>query len=268
MMPEQARERAMRRGTRIVAAIVAGFLTVVIAGTAAKAAEVVLVTTDAVKYILLGLIPDFERTTGNTVRMSVYGTGLAVAKVKDGSEVPDLVLLSPEALGDLAKAGKIDGATITKAFRSRVGVAVRAGAPKPDVSTEAAFRQTLLNAKSIGHSIGPSGEFFSKVLIPRLGIGDAIKSKTTAVRGGPVAAAVARGEVEIGIHQIAELMPIAGIDIVGPLPPGVQKFTVFSAAVVAGSREPKGARELIEFLASPAAAPAIRDSGMEPIGAK
>jgi len=235
----------MRIGTRIAAAAAAGCLLVAIAGTAVRAAEVVLVTTNAVEFILRGLIPDFERTTANTVRMSVYGTGTAVDKVKDGSEAPDLVLLSPEALGELAKAGKIDGATIAKAFRSRVGVAVRAGAPKPDISSAEAFKQTLLNAKSIGHSIGPSGDFFSKVLIQRLGVADAIKSKTTAVRGGPVAAAVARGDVEIGIHQIAELMPIPGIDIVGALPPELNTVLFYATGIATMAKQGDAARALV-----------------------
>jgi molybdate transport system substrate-binding protein len=239
-------------------------LIVGIAGTAVKAAEVVLVTTDAVKYILLGLIPDFEHATGNTVRMSVYGTTTAVDKIKAGSDVPDLVLLSPEALGELAKAGKVEGGTITKVFRSRVGVAVRAGAPKPDISTADAFKQALLNAKSIGHSIGPSGEYFSKVLIPRLGIADAIKSKVTVVRGGPVAAAVAKGEVEIGIHQIAELMPIPGIDIVGPLPPELQTTLFYATGVAAMPKQGDAARALVKFIENEAAVPVIRKNGMDP----
>jgi hypothetical protein len=115
---------------------------------------------------------------------------------------PDLVLLGPDALGELAKAGKIDATTITPAFRSRVGV--RAGAPKPDISTADAVRKTLLDAKSIGHSTGPSGEYFSKVPIERLGIADALKPRMKVVPA-PVAAAVAKGEVDLGIHQIAEL---------------------------------------------------------------
>jgi molybdate transport system substrate-binding protein len=251
----------MRMGTRLAAAAIAVCL--LTAGTA-RAAEVVLVTTDAVKYILLGLIPDYERATGNTVRMSVYGTTTAVDRVKAGTDVPDLVLLSPDALGELAQVGKVDGATITKAFRSRVGLAVRAGAPKPDIGTAEALKQALLNAKSIGHSIGPSGEYFSKVLIPRLGIGDAVKSKITVVRGGPVAAAVARGEVEIGIHQVAELMPIAGIDLVGALPAEINTTLFYATGIATPAREGDAARALVRFIMAPAAAPVVRKNGMDP----
>lgn len=254
----------MRLDKRMLTAAIAGILLATIANSAVKAADVVLVTTDAVKYILLGLIPDYERTTGNTVRMSVYGTTTAVDRIKAGTDIPDLVLLSPEALGELAKAGKVDGATITKVFRSRVGLAVRAGAPKPDISNAEAFKQALLNAKSIGHSIGPSGEYFSKVLIPRLGIADAIKSKITVVRGGPVAAAVARGEVEIGIHQVAELMPIPGIDLVGALPPDINTTLYYATGLATAPKQGDAARALIKFLENAAAVPVIRKNGMEP----
>ena len=167
----------MRRWTRILAIIVAGASSTAVLAAAASAAEVVLVTTAAVEQIMKGVIPTFETSTGNTVRMSVDGTATAVAKVLDSSYHPDLVLLGPDPLGELAKAGKVDGATITPAFRSRIGFAVRAGAPKPDISTPEGFKKALLDAKSIGYSIGPSGEYFSKVLIQRLGIADALKDK-------------------------------------------------------------------------------------------
>ncbi len=149
--------------------------------------------------------------------MSVFGTGPAVAKIKDGT-FADLILLGPPALNELAKAGKVDAATIMPAFNSRIGLAVRAGATKPDIGTDDALKKTLLDARSIGHSIGPSGDHFSKEIITRLGIADQVKPKITVVRGMPVAAAVAKGDVEIGIHQIAELMQVPGIDIVGELP--------------------------------------------------
>ena len=119
-------------------------------------------TTGAVEQIMKGLIPSFERATGHKVSMSVYGTGPAVAKIKDGT-FADLILLGPDALGELAAAGKVDAGTITPVFHSRIGLAVRAGAKKPDIGTDAALKQALLDAKSIGYSIGPSGEHFSKV---------------------------------------------------------------------------------------------------------
>jgi len=253
----------MRMRTKIAA-----FLTAVIFGLLGadptRAAEIALVTTNAVEQILHDLIPGFEHSAGHTVRMSVYGTGLAVAKVKDGSEMPDLVLLSPTALGDLANAGKVAAGTITDAFRSRVGLAVRAGAPKPDIGTADAFKATLLRAKSIGHSIGPSGEYFSTELIQRLGIAEALKPKITVVRGRPVAAAVAAGEVEVGIHQIAELMQVKGIDIVGPLPDDLQKTIIYATGVAAAAKQPNAAKALVKFLSTEATVPAIKKNGMDP----
>ena len=251
----------MRRWTIIAAT--AACLTLASLATQAKAAEVVLVTTDAVGQIMRDLIPAFERETGNTVTMSLYGTGLAVSKVKQGAYA-DMVLLNPQALGELADAGKVERNTITDAFRSRVGLAVRAGAPKPDISTADALKKTLLAAKSIGHSIGPSGDFFSQKLIQQLGIADALKPKITVVRGGPVGAAVARGEVEIGIHQVAELMQVKGIDIVGALPADVNTTIIYATGIATGAKQPDAAKALAKFLATAPAAPVIRKDGMDP----
>jgi molybdate transport system substrate-binding protein len=253
----------MRARTRIMAAAAAGSLSLMIAGSAVKAAEIALVTTGAVEQIMHGLIPDFERASGNTVRMSVDGTGLAVSKVKQGAAA-DLVLLSPDALGDLAKIGKVNASTITSVFRSRVGVAVRAGAPKPDIGSAEALKKTLLAAKSIGYSAGPSGDYFSNVLIQQLGIADALKPKMTQVRGAPVATAVAKGDVEIGIHQVAELMPIPGIEIVGALPPDLQTTILYATGIATMAKAPDAAAALAKAVKAESAAPLIRKNGMEP----
>src|SRR5215468_9053424 len=201
----------------IVVAVAASCLNTAIPFEAARSAEISLMTTGAVEYILRDLIPPFERTTGHTVTMTVLGTGPAVAKIKEGT-FADLILLGPDALNDLAAAGKVDAKTMKPAFNSRIGLAVKAGTTKPDISTPDALKRTLLAAKSIGYSIGPSGEHFSKVVVVALGVADELRPKMKNVRGRPVAAGVADGEVEIGIHQIAEMMPIAGVDIVGDLP--------------------------------------------------
>ncbi len=254
----------MRIWTRIASAIIAGASGAAMLATAASAADVVLVTTAAVEQIMKGVIPTFQASTGNTVRMSVDGTATAVAKVLDGSYHPDLVILGPDPLGELAKAGKVDGATIMPAFRSRIGFAVRAGAPKPDISTPEGFKKALLDAKSIGYSIGPSGEYFSKVLIQRLGIADAIKDKIKNVRGMPIGAAVARGDVEVGIHQVAELMPIAGIDIVGALPEEIQSHPIYATAIATKAQQPDAALALSKLLFAESSVPIIKKNGMEP----
>jgi molybdate transport system substrate-binding protein len=150
--------------------------------------------------------------------------------------------------------------------RSGVGVAVRAGAPHPDISSWDALKRTLLAAKSIVYSTGPSGVYVAD-LFERKGIAEAIKSKVKVVTGVPAGEFVARGESEIAFQQICELLPVAGIELVGPLPPEVQKITVFGSAIHAQAQEPEGAKALINFLASPAAAPAIKKTGLEPISA-
>src|SRR5262245_47575250 len=230
-------EETMRTWSRISAATVAGCVSAVIAGGAATAADIELMTTGAVEYIMRDLIPPFQRASGHNVKMSVFGTVTAAGKIKEGASA-DLILLSPQVLGDLAKAGKVNAATITDMFHSRAGVAVRAGAPKPDISTVEAFKQTLLKAKSIGHSTGVSGVHFTTTVLPRLGIADELKPKLKVTQGSPVGVAVAKGEVEIGVHQIAELLPIAGIDIVGEFPRELQKTFVYATGIHANAKEP------------------------------
>ena len=253
----------MRTWSKFAAAMTAGCLGVTIAGTAVKAAEIALMTTAAVEQIMKGLIPSFERASGHKVSMTVLGTGAATAKIIEGT-FADLILLGPDALGELAKAGKVSAGTIAPAFNSRIGLAVRAGAKKPDISTDDALKKTLLDAKTIGHSIGPSGDHFSKTIIVRLGIADQLKSKITTVRGMPVAAAVAKGDVEIGIHQIAELMPIPGIDIVGELPADLNKTIVYATGITTMVKQPDAANALVKYLHLESAVPVIKKNGMDP----
>ncbi|HEY3639878.1 MAG TPA: substrate-binding domain-containing protein [Xanthobacteraceae bacterium] len=253
----------MRPWLTIAAAGLLGCLSVATTATA-RADEVELMTTGAVEQIMKGLIPSFERATGHKVSMSVYGTGPAVAKIKDGT-FADLILLGPDALGELAAAGKVDAGTITPVFHSRIGLAVRAGAKKPDIGTDAALKQALLDAKSIGYSIGPSGEHFSKVVIVKLGIADQLRPKMTNIRGAPVGTGVAKGDVEIGIHQIAELLPIAGIDIVGDLPADLNKTIVYATGLTTMVKHPDVANALVKYLSLPSSVPVIQKNGMNPV---
>jgi molybdate transport system substrate-binding protein len=193
----------------------------------------------------------------------VLGTGPAVDKIKEGAHA-DLILLGRPALDDLAQAGKVDAKTITPAFNSRIGLAVKAGAKKPDISTPEAFKKALLEAKSIGYSIGPSGEYFSKVAIVKLGIANELKDKIKNVRGGPVGFGAARGEVEIAIHQIAELMPVPGIDIVGDLPAELNTTIVYLTALTTMNKQPEAARALVKFISEPTAEPVVKKNGMVP----
>ena len=152
--------------------------------------------------------------------------------------------------------------------RSEIGMAVKAGAPKPDISTVDALKRTLLAAKSIAYSDSASGVYLSTELFPKLGIADRIKGRTRKIEADPVGGVVAKGEVEIGFQQISELRPVKGIDIVGPLPPGAQRITVFAAGIPVTSKHPEAAQALIQWLASPAAYSAIKKSGLEPASSK
>ena len=247
----------------IIVTVAASCLNAAIALEPARSAEITLMTTGAVEYILRDLIPPFERTSGHKVAMTVLGTGPAVTKIKEGT-FADLILLGPPALNDLAAAGKVDAGTIAPAFHSRIGLAVLAGAKKPDISTPDKLKQALLDAKSIGYSIGPSGEHFSKVVVAKLGIADQLKTKMSNVPGTPVGARVAKGDVEIGIHQPAELMPIKGIDIVGDLPAELNITIVYATAVTPMAKEAGPARQFVKHITEPSAAPAVQKNGMVP----
>jgi molybdate transport system substrate-binding protein len=247
----------------IAVAVAASCFNAAIATDTAPAAEISLMTTGAVEYILRDLAAPFERTSGHKVTMTVLGTGPAVAKIKEGT-FADMILLGPPALNELAAAGKVDASTIAPAFHSRIGLAVRSGAKKPDISTPAALKQALLDAKSIGYSIGPSGEHFSKVVVSKLGIADQLKSKMSNVPGIAVGARVAKGDVEIGIHQPAELMPIQGIDMVGDLPAELNITIVYATALTPMAKQADAARQFIRFINEPSAAPAVQKNGMVP----
>jgi molybdate transport system substrate-binding protein len=212
-------------------------------------------------------LPEFERTTGIAVAV---GSG---ASQGDGPEtigaqlrrgVPaDMVIMSREGLNDLIAGGRIVAGSDVNLAQAPLGVAVRAGAPKPDIGTVAAFRQTLLHAKSIVVPGSTTGIYLTATLFPRFGI-DSKRVKVTA-RGTESAAMVAAGDAELVIQPVSELLPMPGIDFVGPIPSEVQYISVFSAAVVTGSKESEASKRLISFLASEKASGAIKQAGMEPV---
>jgi molybdate transport system substrate-binding protein len=218
------------------------------------------------------LAPEFERTSKNTV-VTAWGPSMgatpeAIPNRLRRGEPADVLIMVGTALDELIKQGKVVADSRVDLARSGIGMAVRAGAAKPDIGSVDAFKRALLDARSIAYSDSASGVYLSTVLFQQLGIADEIKSKSKMIPAEPVGAVVARGEAEIGFQQISELLPVPGIDLVGPLPPDLQKVTVFSAAIVVGANEPDAARTLIKFLASPAAAPVITKSGLEPIKSK
>jgi molybdate transport system substrate-binding protein len=175
----------------------------------------------------------------------------------------DLVTHYPETIDDLITQGKVVGSRVDFA-RAGVGVAVKAGAPKPDISTPEAFRRAMLAAKSIAYArTGASGVIAAKV-IERLGLAEQLKDKTKLVDGIPVAEVVARDEAEIGMQQINVILPVAGADYVGPLPAELHGYVDFAVGVLAVSKEYDATQELVKFMSSPEAVLLIRKSGMEP----
>jgi len=234
----------------------------------AFADEIKVMTSGAFTAAYLELAPAFERATGVRVVTEATSIGAGptgiVARL-DRGEAIDVVIVAEGDFERLTKAGRIRPGTRVDLARSAIGMAVRRGAPRPDISTVDALRRALLNAKSIAYSASVSGTYLSTELLQRLGIADEVLAKSRRIENERVGAVVARGDAEIGVQQISELLPIAGIDLVGPLPPEVQRVTVFAAGVGAASASPALAARFIAFLASPAAADVIRQTALEPI---
>jgi molybdate transport system substrate-binding protein len=214
------------------------------------------------------LVPIYERRTGFAIE-SLRGPSLGPDptsvpnRLRRGEDI-DVVIMSGPGLTQMIAEGLVSEGT--GLARSLIGLAVREGAGVPDISTPEALRAALLAASSIGTSVSVSGAYVRDTLLGLLGIADAVRDRVRIASGEPVAAMIARGEVELGFQQISELKPVSGITLVGKLPDAVQQETVFSAGLVAAGRQQEAARALIRFLASADAAPAIIESGMEPMG--
>jgi molybdate transport system substrate-binding protein len=194
-------------------------------------------------------------------------TANAIPARLERGEPADVLILVGYALGELIKQGKAVAGSRIDLVNSKIGVAVKTGAPKPDISTADAVKRALLAAKSVAYSDSASGVYISTEMFEKLGIAAEMKDKARKIPATPVGEIVAHGDAEIGFQQISEMKPVPGIDIVGPLPDELQRVTVFSAAIAAVSKEPEAAKALITFLASPAARQKIIDSGLEPIAA-
>ena len=214
------------------------------------------------------LLPEFERTSGIKVTTgsgASQGTGPQTIAAQLARGVPaDVVILSREGLSELIAAKRIAAGTDADLARVGLGVAVRAGTPKPDVSTVDAFKQVVLKAKTIAVPGSTSGIWLTNDLLPRLGIAEKVNVKATA-RGKDATGMVAAGEADLAVMPISEIVHAAGVDFAGSIAPEIQFIQVFSAAVVAGSAEIERSKRLIEFLASARASDAIRKSGMEPV---
>jgi molybdate transport system substrate-binding protein len=245
---------------------------VLVVVTKARADEIKVVTSGGFTAAYLELVPEYEASTHNKLATefgpSMGTTHNAIPIRLERGEAIDVVIMAGPALDDLIKQGKVRAGSRVDLVKSYIGMAVKAGAPRPDISTVDALKKTLLAAKSIAYSDSASGVYLSTELFPKLGIVDQIKNKSRKIEADPVGGVVATGEFEIGFQQISELRPVKGIDIVGVLPPGAQRVTIFAAGIPITATHPDAAKALIEWLASPAAYTAIKKSGLEPANSK
>lgn len=233
---------------------------------ACPAAELKLLTAGAFKSTVLALLPEYERTSGNKVSVENDTVGALMKRIEAGESF-DVVVMTPAAVDKLASEGKVISGSRTNLARVGVGVMVKAGASKPDISTVEAFKKALLEAKSISFidpaSGGSSGIYVEK-LLERLGIADQVKPKEKLKQGGYVADYVESGQAELGIHQISEIVPHAGVTLVGPLPKEIQNYTVYAAGIGTATRDAAAAKELIASLSGPSAQALFKSKGMEP----
>jgi molybdate transport system substrate-binding protein len=215
----------------------------------------------AMRTLMVEVVPLFERASGVKVEIEFRLTSVLQKEIEAGAAL-DLALLPRSELDSLVSAGKIAAGATADIARSTVGLAVRAGAAKPNIETVAAFKQALVGAQSIAYSDGPSGAYIAD-LLQRLGIANEMRPKTK-LTSRPVAELVVAGEAELGLQQIVAILPVEGAELVGPLPGELQSVIIYAAGVSAGAAEPAAARAVIGFLKTPQAARLIRAKGMEP----
>ncbi|HEY6256829.1 MAG TPA: substrate-binding domain-containing protein [Xanthobacteraceae bacterium] len=243
-------------------ALIAGISLALVAHQAG-AAEIKILTPRAVSTVLAEIGPEFEHATANKINVSVDLAAALTRRVKAG-EPFDLLVAAPGQVEGLVKDGRLAGDSVTNLVRSGLGVEVKAGTPKPDVSTVEAFKRTLLAAKSIAYlKEGQSGLAVAKV-IERLGLSEILKPKLNLPDADVVSEMVAKGEVELGMVVVTQIMTSPGVELAGPLPPELQSYITFAGGVGTDSKAPNAARDLIKFLKSPAALSVMKSQGMEP----
>ena len=251
------------RRSLLVAAMLVG------AWGAADAAEINVITSGAFATALKELAPVYEKKSGHTIKIS-FGSSMGGApdsiptRLSKGESF-DVLILAGSALDDFIKKGDITAGTRVDLANSTIGASVKKGAPKPDISTVAALKKSLLEAKSVAYSASASGTYLSTELFEKLGVADQMKLTAKKIYSERVGSVVARGEAELGFQQVSELISIDGLDFIGEIPAEVQQTIPFSAGITNNVKEPQAARDLIQFLASPEAAPIIKQTGMNPI---
>jgi molybdate transport system substrate-binding protein len=255
-------EEAMRKCRAVPSAISLGLFLSSAQVTAAGAAEVKVFTARAIATVLNEIGPEFERATGHRLNV-ISGLPPQFIRQINAGEPVDVVVTGSPVIDGLIKDGKVIADTRTNLVRSGIGVEVRAGAPKPDISSVEAFKRALLNARSIGYLKVGSGIYLA-ALLERLGIAEAIASKVTRPDTDIVSELVAKGEIELGMVVITQIMTTPGVELVGPLPSEIQSYVTFTGGVSANAQAPDAARELLKLLQGPKVLPVIKSQGMEP----
>jgi molybdate transport system substrate-binding protein len=247
-----------------LAATVLAMATAIAAPGDGRAAEIKVLCSNGFQAVMAVLGPQYEKASGNKLAVS-YGLAAVLGRQIEGGEGFDLAILAPPQIDGLIKQNKIAAESRLVLARSGMGVMVRTGAPKPDVSTIDAFRQTLLGAKSIAFPPEGQSGIYLVGLIERLGLTAALKDKLKRIASGPLTGeTVAKGEAEIGITPIGELLAVKGVSLAGPLPPGIQNYIVQTAGISPATAQGAAARDFLRFLAAPDNVPVIIEKGMEP----
>jgi molybdate transport system substrate-binding protein len=257
--------------TFFLSMLTAGLLSSTVATATVQAAELHVMTSGGftAAYKLLG--PKFTTSTGNTLD-TILGPSMgkspeAIPNRLERGESADVVIMVGYALDDLIKQSKVIPGSRVELADSRIGMVVRDGAPKPDISSVESLKETLLHARSIAYSDSASGVYIERELFKKLGIEDQVKSKAKMVPRIPVASVVANGDYEVGFQQVSELLPVPGATFVGKIPESVQSVTRFAAGIPVGARHPQEAKALLDYLASPAAQPDVRSTGLDSVAA-
>ncbi|QWE21427.1 substrate-binding domain-containing protein [Polynucleobacter sp. AP-Kolm-20A-A1] len=233
------------------------------------AADIQVITSGAFAEALKTLVPEYEKQSPNKVIIS-YGSSMGAAPDSIPSRLArdekfDVLILASPALDGFIKSGAVQPGTRVDLVASVMGAVVKAGAPKPDISTMAGLKSALLNAKSVAYSASASGVYLSTELFPKMGISEQMDKTARKIYSERVASVVARGDADLGFQQVSELLPIPGVDFIGELPPEAQKTVLFSAGITNNVANLNASRDLIAFLASPKAAPSIQKAGLKPI---
>ena len=234
-----------------------------------KAAGIKVISGGAFKQVLNALAEQYEKASGTRLDLTYRTVGQHLKLIQSGEESFDVAVLTPEAIDGLIRDNKVVAGSRADLAKTGVGVAVKAGAPLPDIGSVDAFKRTLLAAKSVAYidpSAGGSSGIYVGKLLERLGIARAVNAKAKLIHGGAVADHIVDGEAEVGIHQISEILAVKGAVLVGPLPAEIQNFTVYAAGVATAAKDgaKEGANALVKFLAGPHAVPIIKAKGMEP----